>query len=85
MTTPYAEVIGDPIVQSKSPVIHGYWLRKLGLSAEYGRAHVLPATTGLARRRAATAAIAGLAAHLAGPGPAAVNIAGAAVHAVEGA
>lgn len=41
MTTPYAEVIGDPIIQSKSPAIHGYWLRKLGLDAEYGRAHVL--------------------------------------------
>ena len=30
----YAEVIGDPIVQSKSPAIHGYWLRRLGLDAE---------------------------------------------------
>ncbi len=41
MTTPYAEVIGDPIIQSKSPAIHGFWLRQLGLDAEYGRAHVL--------------------------------------------
>jgi shikimate dehydrogenase len=32
---PYAEVIGDPIYQSKSPLIHGFWLRKLGLRAEY--------------------------------------------------
>ena len=24
--TPYAEVIGDPIAQSKSPLIHGFWL-----------------------------------------------------------
>ena len=32
---PYAEVIGDPIYQSKSPLIHGFWLRKLGLKAEY--------------------------------------------------
>ncbi len=32
---PYAEVIGDPIAQSKSPVIHGFWLEKLGLDAEY--------------------------------------------------
>ena len=37
MTT-YAEVIGDPIAQSKSPAIHGLWLEKLGLEAEY-RAH----------------------------------------------
>ena len=36
--TPYAEVIGDPIAQSKSPAIHGFWLEKLGLEAEY-RAH----------------------------------------------
>ncbi len=35
--TIYAEVIGDPIVQSKSPVIHGFWLEKLGLSARYDR------------------------------------------------
>lgn len=36
--THYAEVIGDPIAQSKSPVIHGFWLEKLGVDAEY-RAH----------------------------------------------
>lgn len=32
---PYAHVIGDPIAQSKSPAIHGFWLKKLGLTAEY--------------------------------------------------
>jgi shikimate dehydrogenase len=37
---PYAEVIGDPIAQSKSPVIHGFWLRALGLPGNYRRAHV---------------------------------------------
>jgi shikimate dehydrogenase len=31
----YAEVIGDPIAQSKSPAIHNYWLGRLGLDAEY--------------------------------------------------
>ena len=36
----YAEVIGDPIVQSKSPAIHNYWLGKLGIDAEYRAAHV---------------------------------------------
>ncbi|MGB3166316.1 MAG: shikimate dehydrogenase [Alteraurantiacibacter sp.] len=36
----YAEVIGEPIAQSKSPVIHGYWLDKLGLDAEYRAHHV---------------------------------------------
>ncbi|MEL7519227.1 MAG: shikimate dehydrogenase [Pseudomonadota bacterium] len=32
---PYAQVIGDPIAQSKSPVIHGFWLEKLGFEADY--------------------------------------------------
>lgn len=31
----YAEVIGDPIAQSKSPAIHGFWLEKLGLEGDY--------------------------------------------------
>ena len=39
---PYAEVIGDPISQSKSPVIHGFWLEKLGLAARYEACHVKP-------------------------------------------
>lgn len=38
--TIYAEVIGDPIAQSKSPTIHNYWLGKLGLEAEYRACHV---------------------------------------------
>jgi shikimate dehydrogenase len=38
--TAYAEVIGDPIAQSKSPAIHGYWLGKLGLAADYRARHV---------------------------------------------
>lgn len=37
---PYAEVIGDPIVHSKSPLIHGFWLEKLGIDAAYRTAHV---------------------------------------------
>jgi len=36
----YAEVIGDPIAQSKSPAIHNFWLGKLGIEAEYRAAHV---------------------------------------------
>jgi shikimate dehydrogenase len=40
MGVPYAEVIGDPIAHSKSPVIHGFWLEKLGIEAEYRRTHV---------------------------------------------
>lgn len=42
MTTPYAEVIGDPIAQSKSPIIHGFWLSKLGIAADYRAGHVTP-------------------------------------------
>jgi len=40
MTRPYAEVIGDPISHSKSPLIHNFWLEKLGIDAEYRRCHV---------------------------------------------
>ena len=42
MTKPYAEVIGDPIAQSKSPAIHNFWLGKLGIDAEYRACHVRP-------------------------------------------
>jgi shikimate dehydrogenase len=33
-------VIGDPIAQSKSPIIHQFWLAKLGLQGDYRRAHI---------------------------------------------
>ena len=39
--TAYAEVIGDPIKHSKSPLIHGFWLQKLGIVADYRVHHVL--------------------------------------------
>lgn len=38
--TIYAEVTGDPIAQSKSPAIHGFWIEKLGLDAQYRATHV---------------------------------------------
>lgn len=38
--TQYAEVIGDPIEQSKSPAIHGFWIDRLALDAEYRATHV---------------------------------------------
>jgi shikimate dehydrogenase len=54
MTSPYAEVIGDPIEHSLSPLIHGFWLEALGIEASYGRRRVsraeLPAY--LAQKRA---------------------------------
>lgn len=37
---PYAEVIGDPIGHSKSPLIHNFWLDCLGIEAEYKKTHV---------------------------------------------
>ncbi|GEO00141.1 shikimate dehydrogenase (NADP(+)) [Novosphingobium sediminis] len=40
MSRPYAEVIGDPIIQSKSPKIHGFWLQDLGIDADYRATHV---------------------------------------------
>lgn len=42
MSAPYAEVIGDPIAQSKSPAIHNFWLEKLGADGTYGCALVHP-------------------------------------------
>ncbi len=40
---PYAEVIGDPIAQSKSPLIHEFWLKQLGIEADY-RSHRVTST-----------------------------------------
>lgn len=42
-TRPYAEVIGDPIAHSKSPLIHNFWAQKLGLGVEYSATHVTAA------------------------------------------
>lgn len=43
MSLPYAEVIGDPIAQSKSPLIHKFWLGRLGLEGDYRAHRVAPA------------------------------------------
>jgi len=40
MSRSYAEVIGDPIAQSKSPAIHGFWLEQAGINADYRACHV---------------------------------------------
>lgn len=39
---PYAEVIGDPIAHSKSPLIHNFWLKANAMAGDYRLAHVLP-------------------------------------------
>jgi shikimate dehydrogenase len=36
----FAEVIGDPIAQSKSPIIHKHWIRQLGMKGDYVRSLV---------------------------------------------
>jgi shikimate dehydrogenase len=36
-------IIGHPVSQSRSPMIHGYWLRQLGLAGAYDRQDVRPA------------------------------------------
>jgi shikimate dehydrogenase len=41
--TRYAEVIGDPIAQSKSPLIHRFWLDALGIDADYRATRVTEA------------------------------------------
>lgn len=50
---PWAEVIGDPIAHSKSPLIHGFWLERLGLAGRYGKTQVAAADLAgfLAERR----------------------------------
>lgn len=40
MTAVYAEVIGDPVDHSLSPVIHGFWLEALGIEGRYDRRKV---------------------------------------------
>ena len=42
MGVPYAEVIGDPVEHSKSPLIHSFWLQKLALNYEYRRTRISP-------------------------------------------
>ena len=53
MSLPFAEVIGDPIAQSKSPLIHKHWLQLLDIEGNYLRTRVETADLGafLAERR----------------------------------
>jgi shikimate dehydrogenase len=39
---PRAAVVGWPIAHSRSPMIHGYWLRSLGLAGSYEKIAVQP-------------------------------------------
>jgi shikimate dehydrogenase len=46
MSRPFAEVIGDPISHSKSPLIHRFWLQKLGIEADYHALQIAPTDLG---------------------------------------
>ena len=46
MGVPYAEVVGDPIAHSKSPLIHKFWLGKLGIEGDYRARRCRPGTLG---------------------------------------
>ena len=35
-------VMGHPVAQSRSPLLHGYWLEKLGLDGAYVKVDVPP-------------------------------------------
>lgn len=42
MGIPYAEVIGDPVAHSKSPLIHKFWLRQMERVGDYRASRVTP-------------------------------------------
>lgn len=41
-TSPKVCVVGHPIAQSRSPMLHGYWLARYGIDGSYGRRDVPP-------------------------------------------
>ena len=45
-----AGLIGWPVAQSKSPLIHGYWLKRLGIDGHYVRLPVRPGAVAQALR-----------------------------------
>ena len=42
MTPPRAFVIGHPIAHSRSPLLHGHWLKTIGLAGSYEKIDVAP-------------------------------------------
>lgn len=42
MTQPRAFVIGHPIGHSRSPLMHGYWLKRFGINGSYERRDASP-------------------------------------------
>lgn len=43
MTGPRAFILGHPVSHSRSPMLHGYWLKRYGIDGSYERADVAPA------------------------------------------
>ena len=39
---PRACIMGHPVAQSRSPMMHGYWLKTLGIAGDYARADIPP-------------------------------------------
>ena len=39
---PFAAIVGWPVDQSRSPALHGYWLKQPGIAGHYGRLPVEP-------------------------------------------
>jgi shikimate dehydrogenase len=39
---PFAAIVGWPVSQSRSPALHGYWLKQHGITGHYGRLPVEP-------------------------------------------
>lgn len=42
MGIPYADLIGDPVAHSKSPLIHRFWLEKLEMKGDYRLVRLAP-------------------------------------------
>lgn len=55
-----AGLIGWPVAQSKSPIIHRFWLDKLGIDGHYGRYPVFPGEAGAALKAMAPLGLVGL-------------------------
>jgi len=46
MSTPRAFIIGHPVAQSRSPMLHGYWLDRHGIAGSYELVDVAPEALG---------------------------------------
>lgn len=44
---PFAAIVGWPVEHSRSPALHGFWLKQHGISGHYGRLPVEPKRTAL--------------------------------------